>query len=115
MNNLDRGLNYIPLDLANAALYVFVDGSFANNKDLSSQIGFVIFLANETSTTENFTMTGNIIHWSSTKCKRVTRSVLASEIYAMASGVDMGIAINATIGFGVEKAQPSGATPFRLH
>jgi hypothetical protein len=103
MNNLDRGLNYIPLDLANAALYVFVDGSFANNKDLSSQIGFVIFLANETSTTENFTMTGNIIHWSSTKCKRVTRSVLASEIYAMASGVDMGIAINATIGLALKK------------
>ncbi|XP_044723962.1 polyprotein [Hirsutella rhossiliensis] len=37
-----RGLTYIPIDLANAKLIVFTDGSFANNKDLSSQLGFVI-------------------------------------------------------------------------
>ena len=42
-------------------------------------------------------MTGNLIHWSSTKSKRVTRSVLASEIYAMVNGVDMGIAIATTL------------------
>ena len=40
---------------------------------------------------------GNLVHWSSTKCKRVTRSVLASEIYAMIHGVDMGIAIESTV------------------
>ena len=95
--NLDRGLTYIPLDLHNAKLFVFVDGSFANNKDLSSQIGHEIFLANETTTEDTFTMTGNLVHWSSTKCKRVTRSVLASEIYAMINGVDMGIAISTTV------------------
>jgi hypothetical protein len=33
-------------------LFVFVDGSFANNKDFSSQIGYVIILANETSINE---------------------------------------------------------------
>ena len=42
-------------------------------------------------------MNGNLVHWSSTKCKRVTRSVLASEIYAMVHGVDMGIAIGSTV------------------
>ena len=47
MENRDRGLHYIPIDIATAKLYVFVDGSFANNKDLSSQIGFVIMLSNE--------------------------------------------------------------------
>ena len=65
-----------------AKLFIFVDGSFANNKDLSSQIGYEIFLADETTTDGTFTMTGNLVHWSSTKCKGVTRSVLASEIYA---------------------------------
>jgi hypothetical protein len=136
-------------------LFVFVDGSFANNKDFSSQIGYVIILANETSMnetsanktsdktsvnetsanktsdktsvnetsanktsnktsvnetsanetsmnetptgTDEFTIKGNLIHYSSTKCKRVTRSVLASEIYGMVGGVNMAIAINTTI------------------
>jgi hypothetical protein len=98
ISNIERGLRFIPIDLPTAKPFVFVDGSFANNKDLSSQIGYEIFIANEKATEGSFTMTGNIIHWSSTKCKRVTRSVLASEIYAMTSGVDMGIAVNTTMG-----------------
>jgi len=97
MANLDRGLTYIPLDLQTMKLFIFVDGSFANNKDLSSQIGYEIFLANETSTEDTFTIEGNMIHWSSTKSKRVTRSVLASEIYAMVHGVDMGMATGTTL------------------
>ena len=45
-----------------------------------------------------FTLHGNIIHWSSTKCKRVTRSVLASEIYGMVGGFDLGFVLNHTLG-----------------
>ena len=37
------------------------------------------------------------MHYSSTKSKRVTRSVLALEVYRMVGGVDMAIAINTTI------------------
>jgi hypothetical protein len=86
------------VDLANAKLMVFVDGSFANNKALSSQLGFVMMLVNESAETDNtFTIRGNVIHYSSTKCKRVTRSVLASEIYGMVNGFDMGIAIASTL------------------
>lgn len=40
-------MRYVPLDLATAKLTIFVDGSFANNRDLSSQIDFVIALVNE--------------------------------------------------------------------
>jgi hypothetical protein len=36
MNHLDRGLLYVPINLPTAKLFVFVDGSFANNKDFSS-------------------------------------------------------------------------------
>ena len=76
-----------------------MDGSFANNKDLSSQIGFVIILATEEESREenSFKIQGNLVHWSSTKSKRVTRSVLASEIYGMVSGVDIAIAIKTTL------------------
>ncbi|KAK1918681.1 hypothetical protein P3342_001730 [Pyrenophora teres f. teres] len=72
-------------------------GSFANNKDLSSQLGFVLVLVNESIDADTFTIQGNVIHYSSTKCKRVTRSVLASEIYGMVNGFDIGIAIATTL------------------
>jgi hypothetical protein len=100
MENLDRGLRYITLDLREAKLMVFVDSSFANNKDLSSQLGFILMLVNEsprTDTNNTFTIHGNVIHYSSTKCKRVTRSVLASEIYGMVNGFDMGTTIATTL------------------
>ncbi|KAL0934791.1 uncharacterized protein CTRU02_209382 [Colletotrichum truncatum] len=96
----NRGITFIPLDLTTAKLFVFVDGSFANNHDLSSQLGFLIILANDTSSDSNngeFTIHGNLVHYSSTKSKRVTRSVLASEIYGMVAGVDMAYALATTL------------------
>jgi hypothetical protein len=71
-------------------LIVFTDASFANNRDLSSQIGYVLVLVDGTGYT-------NIIYWSFTKCKRVTRSVLASELYSMAYGFNMGALVKSII------------------
>jgi hypothetical protein len=34
----------MPLDMSSLSLLVFTNASFANNKDLSSQIGFIIAL-----------------------------------------------------------------------
>jgi hypothetical protein len=90
MDNLTRGLTFVPLDINSLNLVIFTDASFANNKDLSSQIGYVIVLTDQN-------QTANIIHWSSIKCKRVTRSVLASELYALAHGFDIGAVIKSTI------------------
>ena len=42
INNTAKGLIFIPLDLKSLSLLVFTDASFANNRDLSSQIGFVL-------------------------------------------------------------------------
>ena len=71
-------------------LIAFTDASFANNTDLSSQIGFVIVLADASGK-------ANIIHWSSTKCKRVTRSVLAAELYRIAHSFNIAAAVKSTI------------------
>jgi len=90
IENADRGLKFVKLDQKTLQLLVFTDASFANNKDLSSQIGYVIILTDATKR-------ANIVHWSSVKCKRVTRSVLASELYGMAHGFDIGVAIKATV------------------
>jgi hypothetical protein len=96
MENLERGLRFISLSLPQAKVYVFVDGSFANNQDLSSQIGYIVAIGNELEEGESFAWTGNIIGYSSTKCKRVTRAVLASELYAMVAGVDAAISLSTT-------------------
>ena len=88
--NLNRGLRFVKLDRKSLKLIVFTDSSFANNRDLSSQIGYVIVLADS----EN---RANVIHWSSVKCKRITRSVLASELYGMTNGFDIGASLKATI------------------
>ncbi|KHJ30665.1 hypothetical protein EV44_g3739 [Erysiphe necator] len=94
IENKDKGLRFININLSQAKLFVFVDASFANNKDLSSQIGFVIALVDETNNNNDrysFKISDNLLHWSSIKCKRVTRSILASELYATVHGVDSGI------------------------
>ena len=97
IDHKDRGLRFIPIDLATAKVMVFTDGSFANNRDLSSQIGFAIMLVNESQADNSFKINGNLLHWSSTKCKRVTRSVLASEIYGMVAGFDIAFVLTATL------------------
>jgi hypothetical protein len=85
-----RGLRFVKLEKESLKLLIFTDASFANNKDLSSQIGYVLVLADASGN-------ANILHWSSVKCKRVTRSVLASELYGMVHGFDMGASIKATL------------------
>ena len=90
LDNSQRGLKFVKLDEESLRIVVFTDGSFANNRDYSSQIGHVIVLADKHNK-------ANVIHWSSTKCRRVTRSVLASELYAMSNGFDIAASLKGTI------------------
>jgi hypothetical protein len=85
-----RGLTFMPLDMSSLSLLVFIDASFTNNKDLLSQIGFVITLIDRN-------QSANVLHWSLIKCKRVTRSILAFKLYTLAYGFDIGAAIKSTI------------------
>ncbi len=74
---------------------VFVDASFASNIDFSSKLGFLIALVDGSGN-------ANIIHYASFKSKRVTRSVLAAELYAMVHGYDnaaiLQLSLNAIFG-----------------
>ena len=81
-----RGLSFVKLDMSNTKIVVFTDSSFANNHDLSSQIGYVVTMVDGNGN-------ANVIHWSSVKCRRITRSVLASELFALALGFDAGAVI----------------------
>ena len=45
IKNTNKGLKFIKLNINTLQLLVFTDTSFANNKDLSLQIRYIIILA----------------------------------------------------------------------
>jgi hypothetical protein len=89
--NFIRELRFVSLivNQNQLKLMIFTDAAFANTLDLHSQIGYVVCLTND--------VHANLIHWSSIKCKRITRSVLAIELYAMINGFDVEVVIKSTI------------------
>ena len=54
-------------------------------------------MANKVIRKKEFTIEGNIIHYSFTKSKRVIRNILALELYSIIGGMDMAISINIII------------------
>jgi hypothetical protein len=54
-----------------------------------SQLDYVICLTNSKHV--------NIVHWSSIKCKRITRSVFAAKLYALAHDFDLDAVLKATL------------------
>jgi hypothetical protein len=68
---------------------IFTSSFFVNNRDLFSQLDYVICLTNSKHV--------NIVHWSSIKCKRVIRNVLATKLYAFAHDFDSKTILKATL------------------
>jgi hypothetical protein len=90
IKNALLSLRFQKLDLSSGHLRACSDSSFANNGDLTSQIEYTIFLVDATGC-------ANLLCWSSRKCERETRSVLAAELYALSAAYDMGFAIRHTL------------------
>jgi hypothetical protein len=55
IENLTRGLSFVKLDIDTLRLIVFTDSLFANNRDLSLQIRYIIVLADSSNR-------ANIVH-----------------------------------------------------
>ncbi len=70
-----RGLVYRKLDKESVHLRVYSDSSFANNRDGTSQLGFIILLC-------DYANACNVVHYRSYKSQRVVRSVLGADLYA---------------------------------
>jgi hypothetical protein len=79
------------LDINTLRIVAYSDASFANNADLSSQLGFVIFLSDASRKC-------NVINYRSCKSHRVTRSVLRGEILAFADAFDCAYTLRKDIG-----------------
>jgi hypothetical protein len=68
---------------------IFTNSTFANIRELFSQIDYVICLTNSKHV--------NIVDWSLIKCKCVIRSVLAAKLYAFAHDFDFEVVFKATL------------------
>ena len=79
-------LRFPKLIVDSLRLQTYSDASFATNEDKSSQLGYIIFLVDALGNCQP-------VHWSSHKAKRVTRSVLGSEVLAFSDAFDMSYAI----------------------
>lgn len=75
------GQSYVNTNLERARLALFNDARFGNSKKDKSQLKYIIILADEEDNT-------NIIHFESSRCQHVTRSVMANEVHALVLGFD---------------------------
>jgi hypothetical protein len=77
----DHPLYLRPLDVNTLRIVAFSDSSYANNKDQTSQLGYLVVLADASDAC-------NIVHYTSYKSRRVVRSVLAGELHAFIDAFD---------------------------
>lgn len=83
----EDGLTFCPLDMETMRMVLISDASFANARGGKSQLGYIVAMVDGTGR-------ANIIHFASNRCRRVTRSVMASEIHALVIGFDNAFALN---------------------
>jgi hypothetical protein len=91
LNHLIRQLNFVRLNIISSSLklMIFIDVFFVN-VNLHFQIDYVICLIDDLNKV-------NIIHWFFTKCKRIIKSVLTIELYAMTHEFDADSVIKSII------------------
>lgn len=74
-------MKFIALDVSIAFIAIFIDASFANNSDCFSQLCVLVTLMDGQQNC-------NIIHYNSFKYRRIARSALAAELFALVNGFD---------------------------
>lgn len=92
-------LKFPKLDHSSLRIQAYTDAAFSDNADLSSQLGYIIFLADKSNNCQP-------LIWSSHKSKRVTRSVLGSEVMAFADGFDMAYSLKHDLQLILKKEMP---------
>lgn len=79
-------MTFKSLDLETVELRVCTDARFANNNVLPSSLEWCFYAADGTG---RF----NLLLWSSRKCRRVIKSTLSAELFALNQGHDTGLAL----------------------
>lgn len=78
-----EGLTFVRLHFQSLRLVVLTDASFANAKDLKSQLRFLILMMDKGDN-------ASIVHFGSSRYRRVTRSLMSAELHALVIGFDLG-------------------------
>jgi hypothetical protein len=52
----------MPINFLTAKFFIFINRSFINNKDFSSQLGYKIIITNESTEENNFIIYSNLIY-----------------------------------------------------
>ncbi|TQN63575.1 hypothetical protein CSHISOI_11842, partial [Colletotrichum shisoi] len=99
---IDCSLTFLPINLPSAKIFIFINRSFTNNVNLTSQLRFVIILANKKlinniGDRDTFTICSNVVYFLLTKLKHITQSILTLEVYSIVVGVDIAYAISITL------------------
>jgi hypothetical protein len=94
----DAALQFPKLEWSSLYLLVYTDGSFAS-RGIDSQIGYAILLADSRGR-------ASLLHFSSTKARRVCRSALTAEALAFVAGVDFALLLKADLQELLGKAVP---------
>lgn len=81
LDTVDVGLKYGRLDFDSLHLRVYADASFATNDDLSSQIGFIVLLCDDSNRC-------HVLDYSSRKSRRVVRSIMGGEVHSFMDAFD---------------------------
>lgn len=97
--NPQRGLRYQPLQLDSLHLRVYVDASFASNDDLTSQLGFISLLCDDSN---RF----HVLDYSSRKSRRTVRSIMGGELYAFTDAFDAVITVSNDLATAFQKKIP---------
>lgn len=84
--NRNDGLVLRPLNLSSALLVLITYASLENARWRKSQLGYIEIMVDDSGT-------GNIIHYASKRCQRVTQSLIKSECRAQVMGFDLAYVI----------------------
>ena len=95
-------IKFPQLDPSSVKLIGYSDAAFANNFDLSSQLGYIILLTDKNNAAIP-------ISFKSYKSKRVTRSVLSAEVIAFADLFDQAFTLRSQLEHALNS--PSSITP----
>ena len=92
-------IKFPQLDQSSVKLIGYSDAAFANNFDLSSQLGYIILLTDKNNAAIP-------ISFKSYKSKRVTRSVLSAEVIAFADLFDQAFTLRSQLEHAINRSVP---------
>lgn len=86
----DVGFRFINLDIDSAKVVVLSDASFANAPGSKRQVGPAVLMVDDRNHVD-------VVHYGSSRCRKVSRSVVGVEVYALVHAFDHAYMVHKTL------------------